>query len=81
MITTEYLKQILAGDKKLMKMSEVRHCNPPHYDEISVRELYTPCLELPGMADYFPDKYPKGRSCSRPYFFAILATLHPEYTD
>ena len=55
MITTEFLKQILSGDKKLMKMQEVRHCNPPHYDEISVAKLYEPCLKMPGMAQYFPD--------------------------
>ena len=81
MITTDYLKQILRGDKELLKMSEVRYCNPPHYDEISVSELYEPCLKMPGMAAYFPDTYAKGRTCSRQYFFAILATLHPEYTD
>ena len=81
MITTDFLKQILRGDKQLLKMSEVRYCNPPRYDEISVSQLYDPCLKMPGMADYFPDTYPKGRSCSREYFFAILATLHPDYTD
>ena len=31
------------------------------------------------MAQFFPDEYPKGRCCSRPYFFSILATVHPEY--
>jgi hypothetical protein len=81
MMTTEYLKQILKGDKKLLKMSEVHQCNPPHYDEISVASLYEPCLKMARMSDYFPDKYPKGRTCSRVYFFSVLATLHPEYTD
>jgi len=81
MMTTEWLKQILKGDKKLFKMSEVRACNPPHYDEISVAQLYEPCLKMEGMAVYFPDKYPKGRICSRDYFFTILATVQPEYTD
>ena len=33
------------------------------------------------MKDYFPDAYPKGRQCSREYFFSILATLHPDYTS
>ena len=31
------------------------------------------------MSDYFPDEYPKGRSCSREYFFNVLATLYPQY--
>jgi hypothetical protein len=63
MVTSSYLKQILKGEKRLLKMSEVRHCNPSRYDEISVLELYTPCLKMPDMALYFPDVYPKGRSC------------------
>ena len=54
-------------------------CNPPKYDEVSVTNLYEVCILLDGMAQYFPDSYPKGRSCSREYFFTVLATLHPEY--
>ena len=61
-------------------MSEARICNPPRYDEISVANLYDKCLELPGMKDYFPDRYAKGKACSREYFFTILNTLHPEQT-
>ena len=33
------------------------------------------------MVQYFPDEYPKGRKCSREYFFTILNTLHPQYTN
>ena len=42
-------------------MTEVRFCNPPAFDEIGVRALYDKVLKLPGMAQYFPDKLPKGR--------------------
>ena len=80
MVTAPYLKLILKGEKKLLKASVVKVCNPPKYDEISVKQLYDACIQLPGMANYFPDEYPKGRKCSREYFFTILNTLHPEYT-
>ena len=36
-------------------------------------------MTLRDMKQYFPDSYPKGRSCNRDYFFCILATVHPEY--
>ena len=36
---------------------------------------------MPGMAQHFPDEYPKGRTCAREYFFSVLATVHPEYTE
>ena len=81
MVTTDYLKKILKGEKKLFKMKDARMCNPPHYDEISVTQLYDSCLKMGHMAYYFPDTYPKGRKCCREYFFTILNTLYPAYTD
>ena len=40
MLNAKWLKQIIGGEKKLMKAKMVRHCNPPKYDEISVSNLY-----------------------------------------
>ena len=36
-VTKDYLKDVLQGRKKLLKMSEVSFCNPPAYDEIGVK--------------------------------------------
>ena len=80
-MTAKYLKQIFTDEKKLMKAAAVKICNPPKYEEISVAQLYDECIKLPGMAIYFPDKYPKGRQCGREYFFTIMGTLHPDYTN
>ena len=65
MVTAPFLKQVLRGEKQLLKVSKVIKCNPPKYDEISVAKLYDQCVTLPGMAEHFPDVYPKGRSCGR----------------
>ena len=65
MITAPFLKQVLKGEKQLLKIADVINCNPPKYDEISVVKLYDECLKLPGMAEHFPDVYPKGRTCNR----------------
>ena len=65
MVTAPFLKQVLAGEKQLIKVSAVIKCNPPKYDEISVAKLYADCIQLPGMMEHFPDVYPKGRTCSR----------------
>ena len=65
MVTAPFLKQVLRGEKQLLKVSKVIKCNPPKYDEISVAKLYDQCVKLPGMAEHFPDVYPKGRSCGR----------------
>ena len=40
MVTKDFLKDVLMGKKKLLKMSEVRFINPPLFDEIAVKHLY-----------------------------------------
>ena len=65
MVTAKFLKQVLNKEKKLLKVKDVTVCNPPFYDEISVKELYDTCIKMKGMAEHFPDQYPKGRSCAR----------------
>ena len=81
MITSAWLKQVLKGEKRLLKARDVHKCNPPRYDEVSVTALYEYCMKLPDMAQYFPDAYPKGRGCNREYFFSVLATVQPDYTE
>ena len=44
MVTFPFLKQVFKGDKKLLKTSEVNICNPPRYDEVSVKNLYKECI-------------------------------------
>ena len=44
MVTTPFLKQVLKGEKKFLKAADVRICNPPKYDEVSVVQLYDACL-------------------------------------
>ena len=59
-------------------MSEVKFCNPPVFDEIGVKALYAKIVAQSNMADYFPDKFPKGRYCCRSYMYNIWNTLHPD---
>ena len=40
MVTKDHLKHVLAGRKIFFKMSEVKFCNIPTYDELSVKGLY-----------------------------------------
>ena len=61
MMTTEFIKEILAGNKRLLKLSEVKYINIPKYDELSVKNLYPKLIALENMKHYFPDKYSKGR--------------------
>jgi len=78
MVNKDFIKAILCGEKRLLKMSDVNFCNPPAYDEIAVKNLYEKVIAQPGMAELFPDSYPKGRTCCRAYMFNCWNTLHPK---
>ena len=51
----------------------------PHFEELSVKNLYPQFLKDPNMMRFFPDKYPKGKGPPRDYFFNVLNTIYPEY--
>ena len=57
------------------KKKDVLYIEVPKYDELSVKNMYDKLLKLPGMAEYFPEKYPKGRQCDREYLFNVANTL------
>ena len=76
-VTKAHLKAILAGKKKLLKMSEVQFVNSPAFDEIGVKALYAKEVENPLVKIYFPDEYPKGRYCDKQYMYNVWNTIEP----
>ena len=78
MINKDYLKDIFAERKKLMKLADVKLVVVPKYDEISVKNIWPMIKEDPVLMQYFPDTFPKGRAPDREYMFNILNTLRPE---
>ena len=78
LITKDHMKAVLAGDKKLLKMKEVKFCNPPAYDEIGVRALYDKIMTDVEVKQYFPDKLPKGRSMDKSYIYNVWNTIRED---
>ena len=78
MFTKDYAKQVFRGEKRLLKIKEVKYVEVVKYDELSVKQLYGKLIVMPQMVNYFPAKYPKGRQCDRDYMFNVANTLHEE---
>ena len=78
-MTKDFLKQVLAGKKQLMKRADVQEVAVPHYDELSVKAIYPMFTKDAEVMSYFPDTYPKGKGPPRDYFYNVLNTLHPDY--
>ena len=81
MFTKDFAKSVFCGNKKLLKLREVKFISVTKYDELSVKHLYEDFISLEGMSDYFPDKYAKGRQCYREYMFNVANTLYEELTN
>ena len=78
-INKDFLKQVLADQKQLIRKEDVSFIEVPHYDELSVKALWPQFVQDDLFARYFPDEYPKDKGPPREYFFNILNTLYPDY--
>ena len=78
-MTNDFLKDVLAGRKSLLKKAAVSQVEVPHYDELAVKRLYPQFKDDKLMMQYFPDKYAAGKCAPRDYFFDVLNMIHPEY--
>ena len=81
MINKDFLKQVLAGEKSLLKMSELKAVNVPKYDKLSVKYIHPRIKEDPKVLKYFPNRYPEGRVPDRTYTFNVYHTVYPEYVQ
>lgn len=76
MCNKDFLRQILSGEKKLLKISEVKFVNIPRFDELSVKNLYPRFKNDKLFMQHMPSKFAKGRLPDRAYFFNLLNTIH-----
>ena len=61
MINKDFLKEVLANDKKLMELKQVNYINVPKYDELSVTQIWPMLKDDAEFMQFFPSKLPKGR--------------------
>ena len=71
----DFLKEVLAEDKALLRLEQVSRINVPLYDELSVGNIWPMLKNDEKFMLYFPTKMAKGRVPDREYFFNILNTF------
>jgi hypothetical protein len=77
-VNRDFLRQVLAGEKQLLKIADVKFVQIPRFDELSVTNLLPRFAADPKVMQYMPDKTAKGKGIDREYFFNVLNTVHPE---
>ena len=75
MMNKDFLKEVLAEDKALLRLEQVSRINVPLYDELSVGNIWPMMKNDEKFMLYFPTKMAKGRVPDREYFFNILNTF------
>ena len=81
MINKDFLKQVFANEKSLLRLDQVRRINVPLYDELSVGNLWPMFKDDAQFMKYFPNKLAQGRLPDREYFFNIMNTFHSNYVE
>ena len=83
MLNRDFMKQLLAEEKKLLELRAVRHANVPKYDELSVKKFWPLMQKDAKFMQYMPDPMPKGegRLPERNYFWNVLNTVKTAYVQ
>lgn len=72
-ITWSYIRSILNGDKKLLKVSQLKTMTtPPKFDGVRLSQMWAELKDHPEVAPYFPPCL--GRTPTKEYFFAVPPT-------
>ena len=81
MINKDFLKEVFANEKSLLRLDQVSRINVPLYDELSVGNLWPMFKDDATFMKYFPKKMAQGSMPDREYFFNIMNTFHPKYVS
>ena len=68
-----FMRDILSETKSHLRQNEVNHMEAPHYQEISVKNLYEDAMKDEVLVKYLPTKEQlSGRLPARGFFFGLL---------
>ena len=75
-----FLRAIFCNKKKAMKQINVRSVVVPHYEELSINNIYADAMKDELIKDYLPElEQNSNRFPEREFFFGVLGTLRPLY--
>ena len=75
-VNKDFFKQLFMGNKKLLKLSEVKFIVVPKLDELSVKGIKDLIKDDKIIKEYFPDEFFKNKSPDRAFFFNVINTVY-----
>lgn len=61
MINHDFMRDVLAERKFLIKIADVKYVNVPHFDELSVKSIYPMFQADAEVMKYLPSSLPAGK--------------------
>ncbi len=80
-VNKEFFKQLFMNQKKVFKISEIKHILVPKLDEMGVKQMLPIVAEDEAIKAYFPDEFFGNTLPNRQFFFNIINTMYPGYLD
>ena len=81
MLNKDFIKGVLTEKKKLLSLSEVKHVNVPHYEELSVKKFWPILSADENFMSYMPNPSVEGRLPDRTYFWNVANTVQHRYVQ
>lgn len=79
--TLFFLQQVITGQKRAKKQSQIALIKVPLWPELSVAKVWPDAIQIPGFLDWMPDEWHRAKRVDRKFFWAILQTEHPTYVE
>jgi hypothetical protein len=76
----DFLKEVLAGRKRLISLKDVRHVEVPRYKEFSIKNLLGPALLDAELQPYLPSVNPDA-AVNKQWLFDVIATVKPGWWE
>ena len=72
----EFFKSLLKGDKKVFKVTDVKHIIVPKIEELGIKKMLHMIKDDVLLKMYFPDEYFKKLTPDRSFFFNTINTVY-----
>ena len=80
-VNKDFLKQLFAGEKKALKITQITHIIVPKLDELKCEAIIAMIGKDDAARLYLPDEYFKKKKADRTFLFNILNTVHPGFLN
>ena len=80
-LNRDFYKAVFAGQKKLLRVQEVKHINVPKLQELSLKSLGSSLKDDEQLALYLPSKWHEKGKLDRVWVFNVINSIHPGYLE